>query len=36
VRGPSVRISAHRFNDDGDVDRLLASLAAAIRTPRSR
>ena len=30
VRGTSVRVSAHRFNDDGDVDRLLASLARAV------
>jgi hypothetical protein len=25
-----VRVSAHRFNDDADVDRLLASLATAV------
>jgi selenocysteine lyase/cysteine desulfurase len=30
VRGTSVRVSAHRFNDDADVDRLLASLATAV------
>jgi len=30
VRGTSVRVSAHRFNDDGDVERLLASLARAV------
>lgn len=30
VRGTSVRVSAHRFNDDGDVDRLLAALADAV------
>ena len=30
VRGTSVRVSAHRFNDDGDVDRLLGSLATAV------
>lgn len=31
VRGPSVRVSAHRFNTDDDVDRLLAALATATR-----
>jgi selenocysteine lyase/cysteine desulfurase len=31
VRGRSIRVSAHRFNDDGDVDRLLRSLATAVR-----
>ncbi len=30
VRGPAVRVSAHRFNTDDDVDRLLASLAGAV------
>ena len=30
VRGTSVRVSAHRFNDDGDVDRLLRSLSTAV------
>ncbi|HYI60431.1 MAG TPA: aminotransferase class V-fold PLP-dependent enzyme [Acidimicrobiales bacterium] len=30
VRGPSLRVSAHRLNSDDDVDRLLASLAAAV------
>lgn len=30
VRGTSVRVSAHRFNDDTDVDRLLAALAGAV------
>lgn len=30
VRGTSVRVSAHRFNDDTDVDRLLAALADAV------
>lgn len=30
VRGSSMRVSAHRFNDDGDVDRLLASLSTAV------
>ncbi|MGI8939239.1 MAG: aminotransferase class V-fold PLP-dependent enzyme [Iamia sp.] len=33
VRGSSVRVSAHRFNDDDDVDRLLAALAAAVGAP---
>lgn len=31
VRGRSVRVSAHRFNTDDDVDRLLAALATAVR-----
>ncbi|HEX7134639.1 MAG TPA: aminotransferase class V-fold PLP-dependent enzyme [Iamia sp.] len=30
VRGTSVRVAAHRFNTDDDVDRLLASLRGAI------
>jgi len=30
VRGRSVRVSAHRFNTDDDVDRLLASLRRAV------
>lgn len=30
VRGTSVRVSAHRFNTDDDVDRLLASLGRAV------
>lgn len=33
VRGTSVRVAAHRLNDDADVDRLLASLAAARAEP---
>ncbi len=33
VRGRSVRVSAHRFNDDEDVDRLLDALAAAVGSP---
>lgn len=33
TRGASVRISAHRFNDDDDVDRLLAGLASALGAP---
>ncbi len=33
VRGTSIRVSAHRFNRDDDVDRLLASLAAALGRP---
>jgi selenocysteine lyase/cysteine desulfurase len=32
VRGTSVRVSAHRFNTDEDVDRLLASLASAVES----
>jgi selenocysteine lyase/cysteine desulfurase len=32
VRGTSVRVSAHRFNTDTDVDRLLASLGSAVAT----
>ncbi|QYG94093.1 aminotransferase class V-fold PLP-dependent enzyme [Iamia sp. SCSIO 61187] len=30
VRGTSIRVSAHRFNTDEDVDRLLASLTRAV------
>jgi selenocysteine lyase/cysteine desulfurase len=33
VRGTSVRVSAHRFNRDDDVDRLLAALAGAVGRP---
>lgn len=33
IRGASVRVSAHRFNDDLDVDRLLAGLASSVGAP---
>lgn len=36
VRGASVRVSAHRFNDDDDVDRLLTALAGAVGRPVPR
>ncbi len=32
VRGPSVRVAAHRFNTDDDVDRLLDALGVATRS----
>lgn len=35
IRGTSVRVSAHRYNDDADVERLLASLASAAARPAS-
>jgi selenocysteine lyase/cysteine desulfurase len=31
VRGDAVRVSAHVFNTDDDVDRLLAALDGALR-----
>ncbi len=33
VRGRTLRVSAHRFNDDEDVARLLAALAGAVGAP---
>ncbi|MCU1358414.1 MAG: class aminotransferase [Acidimicrobiales bacterium] len=34
VRGDAIRVSAHAFNTDGDVDHLLAALAATLGTAR--